>query len=828
MYYWYFKLFNNIKSKHETSELARLELESLFGKVEPVYNFFDKLKEEPLSKFTCPDIRIQDFIVHELAYGRIHGYFGFSNNLTILSRLVRRLAYTREIYLIVNSNESPEHLVKGIFPEGLLRKNFDFFKIEHFLCFRFITHQYFLEKSEYISKLSRNEKELKRNVEILFSHLMENIYRIPASSTLSIGKRLQDYFAIREEPSLYLTHYFHPYKGKFHPKMVRALLNYIYPHDEGKVLDNFAGSGTLLVEACLMGLNSIGVEINPLSVLMSNVKCNSLLLDIEKLKTEIFHYFEKVKEAITIHTDAKKGQLSFPQRIDLDFGEIEKKFINVSSELKNYLKDRNEVISEVLICKELLREVRNKDMKNFLLLALSGTISDVARRTKEPFLNVFEGRVNDLYLRLILFRELNKVLKIKLGNSKTDEGDTRSMEFIEPESIDGIVNSPPYSVALDYIKNDYPQLVLLELTRSIQDLEMNMMGSPRVSYEKRGLSEKIGVEPTALMGSKTANKIVKYLVSNGRIQAGLRSFKFFIDMNDALKEMYRIMKKGSKCAIVIGNNHFMVGSRYVEVPNDKVILELAEKIGFTLDKFIGRELQKSSEGIIKEESILILKKEGGSIKMKKGKQLIEEPEIRISGSIGRFEIVKEIVNAFIEFEGNKKGKGVKFRYSVEDLSNGKKLYIHRPGVKWNFDFKVEIPTTCGLEEGRHEQIALLLRKIKNQNEKEFDELWAMTSDLYHCVNNDVDSMLKKTPITHEKDPKVDILLKVVKWLFIMEDIIYWHYEGRAFLYNFFVYVINEKDEDRLKSTLAGIRKRRVTPEKIKSLLKRCGLEWEIP
>jgi len=65
MYYWYFKLFNNIKSEHEASEFAKLELEGLFGKVEPIYNFFDKLKEEPLSMFSIPEIRIQDFITHD-------------------------------------------------------------------------------------------------------------------------------------------------------------------------------------------------------------------------------------------------------------------------------------------------------------------------------------------------------------------------------------------------------------------------------------------------------------------------------------------------------------------------------------------------------------------------------------------------------------------------------------------------------------------------------------------------------------------------------------------------------------------------------------------
>ncbi|MFZ6017412.1 MAG: hypothetical protein ACOYU0_07410 [Nitrospirota bacterium] len=241
---------------------------------------------------------------------------------------------------------------------------------------------------------------------------------------------------------------------------------------------------------------------------------------------------------------------------------------------------------------------------------MSGTISDVARRTSEQFLDVFQDRVQNLYLRIFLFKKLNEVLKINLGHSKTYVGDTRNMKsIINSNYIDGIVNSPPYSVALDYIKNDFPQLVLLELTDSLEKLEMDMMGNPKVNYDKKSLFEKIKEETNPLTTSTTASQIVRYLLSNGRQQAGLRSFKFFIDMNESLKEMYRVMKKGSKCAIVIGNNHFMVGNKCIEVPNDKVVLESAEKLGFISDKFIDRELHKSSEGNIREETILILKKE---------------------------------------------------------------------------------------------------------------------------------------------------------------------------------------------------------------------------
>ena len=612
MYCWYFKLFNNIKSEHEAKDLARLELESLFGNVEPIFNFADKLYEEPLCRFMNLTERVQDYIIHELPYGKIQGYFGKSDSIKDFTNLVKRLAYTREIYLIVNSEKSSEELAKFIFPEGAVGKNFHYFRSGNYICFRAITNQYFLEKSEYISKLSRDEQEVERNVEILFSYLIKERYRIPASSTLNIGKRLQDYFAIREEPSLYLTHYFHPYKGKFHPKMVRALVNYIYPHSQGLMLDNFAGSGTLLVEATLMGLDSKGIEINPLSVLMSNVKCKSFLIDISLLKEEINNYFEKLKDSLLNFQSLRKGQLTFCQKNNFDFNKIKEKSTALSKRLKNCLMNKDEIIPQVLISKELLSEVKDELIKDFLLLALSGTISDIARRTGDEFLNVFQNRVKDLYLRLFLFKKLNEVLKINLGHSQTYVCDARSMEnFVGTGEIDGIVNSPPYSVALDYIKNDFPQLVLLELTESLEKLNEDMIGNPRMNYDKGVLFNQIKKENenNPLDISKTAREIVNILLANGKNQAGLRSFKFFTDMLQSLKEMHRVMKKGAKCAIVIGNNHFIVNNNSIEVPNDKVILELARGVGFVECKFIGRELQKSSEGNIREESIIILQKE---------------------------------------------------------------------------------------------------------------------------------------------------------------------------------------------------------------------------
>lgn len=178
--------------------------------------------------------------------------------------------------------------------------------------------------------------------------------------------------------------------------------------------------------------------------------------------------------------------------------------------------------------------------------------------------------------------------------------------------------------------------------------------------------------------------------------------------------------------------------------------------------------------------------------MPSGKKVIRGPEIKIIEPMERFEIIKRVISSFIDFEKDKKGKGIEFKYPVENLIIGEKLYIRRPGVKWNFD------------------------------------LWSVISILYHCETNDVDLLAEKKLLKYRGDPLIDALLKTLKWLYIMEDIIYWHYEGRAFLYNFLNYVINEKEELTLQNTLTALNQRKLFPDKLKELLESSGLKWQSP
>ena len=635
--FYVFKLFNSIKDEHEVT-FAELELKSLFGPVEQVRSFVDIIPGSPLSHVCGDDCRIQDVLTYEPVYGKYQGFVGWrqSEDTPEIGRLVRRLAYTREV-IIVAEGEDIDAAKKRFFPEGVLGQNVKGYANHGFVLLRAVTNQFFLEKSSYISKLSRHEQDVDKNVESLFAYPFENLYRIPASSTMAVGKRLEDYFAIREEQSLYLTHIWHPYKAKFHSRIARALLNYVAPNDDSLVMDNWAGSGTLNVEATLMGISNIGLEINPLSALMASVKCQALSFQPGMIEKEISHFTDKFQAYLqrirsgsvvtTLLDYGGKGAES--DSFSGEAVELRTEAEKISNELGNLF--TAEQVEEFLIARNLINKMYKSAMRNLMLLALSGSISDLARRRKGRLLEVMTLRLYKMmYLRIYLYHKLNDTLKVKPAKSETFVCDNRrpfetsrsidgSGLILRKGSVDGIVTSPPYSTAVDYIRNDFPQLRIMGLVKpdEFDDLEKNMEGNPKPRlYRDEKLVAEVTKESEFYRGlPQTAKDSISRLRKAGREPEAVRTYKFFKDIHASLVAMNKLLKVGGKCAIVIGNNHYKLSeTEEEEVRNDKVVFEIAQRneVGFVPDKLTGgmvqRPLEKTQAGYIRNEAVVILEK----------------------------------------------------------------------------------------------------------------------------------------------------------------------------------------------------------------------------
>ncbi len=79
----------------------------------------------------------------------------------------------------------------------------------------------------------------------------------------------------------------HPYPARFIPAIPKKLIAAFPPRKGLSVLDPFCGSGTTLTEAQVAGLPSVGVDLNPIAVLMSRVTTGPIPRGLAKALSEV-------------------------------------------------------------------------------------------------------------------------------------------------------------------------------------------------------------------------------------------------------------------------------------------------------------------------------------------------------------------------------------------------------------------------------------------------------------------------------------------------------------------------------------------------------------
>lgn len=392
-----------------------------------------------------------------------------------------------------------------------------------------------LDNVQFIYELSLAELELKalgidfdvtnglREFKILNkSDEQRELIKSKGSYYKTVDGQITNYFQIIQKNQTrsvnqYLTHWIYPYKGKFHPQMIRALLNIIGLKEGSIVFEPFSGSGTTALEAQLLGINFIGIDISPLCVMQGRVKTESIYVieEIKELKNEIL--------------------------------------ANIKS---NLFQTENNYYS---LIDKLSKDER---VKNFYILARLLAVSDNSRRNRD-FVSSFTKNLDLMLYSIKDYIEIKEKLNLKLGNVKIEVGDSRNVRLPD-NSVDGIITSPPYSIALDYVQND---------VHSLTDLGYDVL---------KIRNDFIGVR------------------GNGRTKIEL----YNEDMKRSYGEMYRVLKPNKYAVIVIGNATY----QGQEIKTVEFTTKYMEDIGFKLVKNINKIIF-GLYNVMKKENILIFKKE---------------------------------------------------------------------------------------------------------------------------------------------------------------------------------------------------------------------------
>jgi hypothetical protein len=369
-------------------------------------------------------------------------------------------------------------------------------------------------------------------------------YRIcmntPEQVNASARQDRKNFFAANVFAVGYATHGLFPYRGKFHPQMIKAMMNIMGLSPGDLLLDPMAGCGTTAIEASIIGINSIANELNPFACLMTRAKVGVLDTDttnfpaLLKNADAIFQRFAPYQA--TLHEQRRLFDLdSAPDILDLDF-----------------------------MFPKLLQP-----MRELLLLCFLDSVGYAARRKGKTPRDLFPDLLSRYLAAVKAFNDIRPHLGLELGRCKILQGNARSLD-IQDSSVDGVLFSPPYSFAIDYLENDRPQLQLLGI--DIDHLRESMVG---------------------LVGSgATKEARIASRVSN-----------YFQDMETVLLQCKRVLKPGRYCAIVIGSNTNQTGG----VSLENGLIQIAESIGMSLEFQIMREIE-GIRNTMREEFLLFFRK----------------------------------------------------------------------------------------------------------------------------------------------------------------------------------------------------------------------------
>lgn len=223
------------------------------------------------------------------------------------------------------------------------------------------------------------------------------------------------------------------YVGRITPSFAHFLIKFSCKENE-VLLDPFCGIGTIPLEANLLGIKSIGIDLNPYAYAISRAKMDRRPIE------EHIHWLKKVK-LDTKSVDVKK----------------------IPDFIKEYY--HPETLKEVFALRDLLI----KEKKWFLLGCFLGIVHGhrPAHLSRPSGLIIpYKPKDKNPEYKEVIPRMILKVERMYRDGFTFDEigkihlADARKMP-LEDNSVDVVVSSPPYFDTLDYVGGNRLRLAIM-------------------------------------------------------------------------------------------------------------------------------------------------------------------------------------------------------------------------------------------------------------------------------------------------------------------------------------------------------------------------------
>ncbi|HEX4474497.1 MAG TPA: DNA methyltransferase [Polyangiaceae bacterium] len=233
------------------------------------------------------------------------------------------------------------------------------------------------------------------------------------------------------------VHGFHSYAARLHPETARRLIG-LFSTPDGVVLDPFMGSGTVLVEARLLGRCAYGADLNPLAVELAHLKTRGTTAAERNA-------IEDAANRVADSADERRLEKAGPTK---RYGTVDRELFEVHVLLE--LDGLNDGIEKRE--SELERRVLGLVLSS-ILVKVSRQGGDTAegkrpRRLATGFtIRLFRNKTTELVARLA---EFAAKLPKDAPPCRIAVDDARRLDSVPANAVDLVVSSPPYPGVYDY------------------------------------------------------------------------------------------------------------------------------------------------------------------------------------------------------------------------------------------------------------------------------------------------------------------------------------------------------------------------------------------
>ena len=358
----------------------------------------------------------------------------------------------------------------------------------------------------------------------------------------------------------------------FSGALVEHLLQEFSPADDEVILDPFVGSGTTPLECRKHGFPSMGVDVSPLMTWICKAKLRPWR------HKELRHLADSLALPEASSSPHKPdSSVVFDSYLQKAYSpEVLRQIWTLADHFRTVnLPPRHRIFLQTVllsILEEISQIRKHGSHYRYLLRSENAGLQKLNIQIFNPkadirplFLNRMAEMIDDV--------ESSEFAR-PLASARIILGDARNLD-IPNESISLVITSPPYLNRNNYIAQQKAEMAVLGLVETHQAYRHLVQSTMRSHVEC-----KYDSKPTSRMPE--VRKIIEAIDltdgNNPRIPHMIGGY--FDDLDDCLRELFRVMKPAARAAFVVGCTRW--GG--VVVPVDHLLLRLAEQRGFKAER----------------------------------------------------------------------------------------------------------------------------------------------------------------------------------------------------------------------------------------------------